>query len=165
MAQGSATVLSNESGDIITSSGTSFSSPIMAGMIACLWQVFPEKTNQEIKQLLFESASKFAMPSDQFGYGIPDFALAITNGLALQEFKVNDFMIYPNPTNDILFFSFPKDFKQGTLFIYTVFGQKVVEQKISSQFTTLSLKTLNQGMYVYKIESNGYYKTGKIIKH
>jgi subtilisin family serine protease len=164
MAQGSATVLSNESGDIVTSSGTSFSSPIMAGMIACLWQAFPEKTNQEIKQLLFESSDKFAMPNYQFGYGIPDFALAITNGLALHQFEENDFKIYPNPTNDTLFISFPKDFNQGTLFIYTIFGQKVLEQKISSQVTTLSLKALNQGMYVYKLESNGYSKTGKIIK-
>jgi subtilisin family serine protease len=165
MAQGSATVLSNESGDIVTSSGTSFSCPIMTGMIACLWQAFPEKTNQEIKQLLFESADKFATPNDQFGYGIPDFSVAITNGLALHQFEENNFKIYPNPTNDTLFLSFPKDFNQGTIFIYTIFGQKVLEQKISNQVTTLSLKTLNQGMYVYKLESNGYFKTGKIIKH
>jgi subtilisin family serine protease len=165
MAQGSTTVLSNESGDIVTSSGTSFSCPIMTGMIACLWQAFPEKTNQEIKQLLFESADKFATPNDQFGYGIPDFSVAITNGLALHQFEENNFKIYPNPTNDTLFLSFPKDFNQGTIFIYTIFGQKVLEQKISNQVTTLSLKTLNQGMYVYKLESNGYFKTGKIIKH
>jgi hypothetical protein len=137
----------------------------MTGMIACLWQAFPEKTNQEIKQLLFESADKFATPNDQFGYGIPDFSVAITNGLALHQFEENNFKIYPNPTNDTLFLSFPKDFNQGTIFIYTIFGQKVLEQKISNQVTTLSLKTLNQGMYVYKLESNGYFKTGKIIKH
>jgi subtilisin family serine protease len=165
MAQGYATVLSNESGDIVTSSGTSFSSPIMTGMIACLWQAFPEKTNQEIKQLLFESADKFATPNYQFGYGIPDFALAITNGLVLEQFNEGDFKIYPNPTNDILSISFPKKFNQGTLSIYTVFGQKVLEQNISNQFTTTSLQKLNQGMYLYKLESNGYSKTGKIIKH
>ncbi|MDR0368540.1 MAG: S8 family serine peptidase, partial [Bacteroidales bacterium] len=28
--------------------GTSFSSPILAGMVACLWQIFPEKSNYEI---------------------------------------------------------------------------------------------------------------------
>jgi hypothetical protein len=165
MAQGYATVLSNESGDIVTSSGTSFSSPIMTGMIACLWQAFPEKTNQEIKQLLFESADKFATPNYQFGYGIPDFALAITNGLVLEQFDGGDFKIYPNPTNDILSISFPKNFNQGTLFIYTIFGQKVLEQKISSQLTTTSLQKLNHGMYLYKLESDGYSKTGKIIKY
>lgn len=165
MAQGYATVLSNESGNIVTSSGTSFSSPIIAGMIACLWQAFPEKTNQEIKQLLYESADKFATPNYQFGYGIPDFALAISNGLVVEQFNGGDFKMYPNPTNDILSISFPENFNQGTLFIYSILGQKLVEQKISNQFTTLSLKTLNQGMYVYKIEAKGYYKTGKIIKH
>jgi subtilisin family serine protease len=35
-------VVSDPAGNIVTANGTSFSSPIMAGMV-CLWQAFPQK--------------------------------------------------------------------------------------------------------------------------
>ncbi|MNE06684.1 Serine protease AprX [compost metagenome] len=165
MAQGQTVFLSNEVGAIGTSSGTSFSSPIMAGMIACLWQAFPSKTNQEIKQLILESSDRFAIPDNQFGYGIPDFALAVTNVLSQEQFSQNDFQIYPNPTQDFLSISFPENFKRGTLTIFTILGQKVLEKAVSSQSSGISLKALSQGMYLYKLESQAFSKTGKIIKH
>jgi hypothetical protein len=43
-------------------------------------------------------------------------------------------------------------------------GQKVLEKNISNQSPTISLKTLSNGMYFYKIESNGVIKNGKIVK-
>lgn len=165
MAQGQTVFLSNELGAIGTSSGTSFSSPIMAGMIACLWQAFPSKTNQEIKQLILESADRFATPDNQFGYGIPDFALAVTKELTRQQFSEADFQIYPNPTPDALSISFPENFKEGTFTVFTILGQKVLEKAVSRQLPTISLKTLSQGMYLYKLDSKGFSKTGKIIRN
>lgn len=165
MAQGQTVFLSNELGAIGTSSGTSFSSPIMAGMIACLWQAFPSKTNQEIKQLILESADRFATPDNQFGYGIPDFALAVTKELTRQQFSEADFQIYPNPTQDALSISFPENFKGGTFTVFTILGQKVLEKAVSRQLPTISLKTLSQGMYLYKLDSKGFSKTGKIIRN
>lgn len=165
MAQGQTVFLSNEVGAIGTSSGTSFSSPIMAGMIACLWQAFPSKTNQEIKQLILESSDRFVIPDNQFGYGIPDFALAVTNGLSQEQFSQNDFQIFPNPTQDFLSISFPENFKSGKLTIFTILGQKILEKVVSSQSSGISLKALSQGMYLYKLESQAFSKSGKIIKH
>lgn len=54
-------------------SGTSFSSPITAGLAACLWQAFPDATNMEIIQAIEQSASQHDSPDDFIGYGIPDF--------------------------------------------------------------------------------------------
>lgn len=72
-AQGQATSLINTSGSVVTANGTSFSSPVLAGVVACLWQAFPDKTNAEITQLIKESAHLFPSFTNQEGYGIPNF--------------------------------------------------------------------------------------------
>ena len=76
MAQGQSTVLSDEDGNVVTSNGTSFSGPIIAGMTACLWQAFPNKTNQQIKEMILASSDRYKAPTNQYGYGIPDFKKA-----------------------------------------------------------------------------------------
>lgn len=76
VAQAMASVIANSSGGIGTSNGTSFSSPITAGMVACLWQAAPTKTNMEIIKAIKESASLYTTPNNQYGYGIPDFCKA-----------------------------------------------------------------------------------------
>ena len=57
-------------------SGTSFASPILAGLAACLWQAFPEKSNEEIVEAIKGSASQVDTPDVELGYGIPDFGKA-----------------------------------------------------------------------------------------
>ncbi|PIF62177.1 MULTISPECIES: S8 family serine peptidase [unclassified Flavobacterium] len=164
MAQGQAAIVSDAAGNIVTANGTSFSSPIMAGMIACLWQAFPQKTNREIRELVLKSADKFSTPNNQYGFGIPDFALALNNQLALESFSKDDFILYPNPASDTVSVSLPAKFDMGTVFIYSILGQKVLEQEITPQASIISLKSLNEGVYLYKMESDGFSKTGKIIK-
>ncbi|MFV8346611.1 S8 family serine peptidase [Flavobacterium sp. ZB4P13] len=164
MAQGQAPIVSDAAGNIVTANGTSFSSPIMAGMIACLWQAFPQKTNQEIRDLVLKSADKFSAPNNQYGFGIPDFALAVSNQLALESFSKDDFMLYPNPASDTVSVSLPAKLDRGTVFIYSILGQKILEQKITPQTSIISLKSLHEGVYLYKMESDGFSKTGKLIK-
>jgi subtilisin family serine protease len=57
--------------------GTSFSCPNMAGLVACLWQVYPEFTNMQIMDVIQQSADRYANPDFRFGYGIPDFKKAV----------------------------------------------------------------------------------------
>jgi subtilisin family serine protease len=162
MAQGVSTVLSNQFGAIVTANGTSFSGPVMAGMIASFWQAFPTKTNKEIKALIIQSANRFTAPTAQYGYGIPNFSVALT--LSVKDLAKNYFMIYPNPTSDYISVRFPESFNKGTVVFYTILGQKVLEREVSSPVDTFSLKSLNNGIYIYKIESDTFSKTGKIIK-
>jgi subtilisin family serine protease len=164
MAQGQAAILSNELGDIITANGTSFSSPIMAGMVACLWQAFPTKTNQEIRQLIIQSGDKFASPNNQYGYGIPNFSSALSNGLFVNEFSKNYFTAYPNPTTNFVTLTFPDSFNKGKVVFYTILGQKVLEKNVIGQMDNISLESLSKGTYFYQIESDVFSKNGKIIK-
>jgi serine protease AprX len=70
------TVVSSNSGNVITSSGTSFATPILAGMVACLWQGNPTKTNMQVITAIKQSATQYLAPDSLMGYGIPDFCLA-----------------------------------------------------------------------------------------
>ena len=167
MAQGQTDVLSDPSGNIVTGNGTSFACPITSGMIACLWQALPNKTCQEIKQLVIQASDNYSpivKSRPQFGYGIPDFNLALSNGLSVGEFLNNDIKVYPNPTNDIISFSTSGTSGDKKIYIYSLTGQKIVEQNMSKSLETISLKSVVPGVYFYKIESNGISQTGKIIK-
>jgi subtilisin family serine protease len=164
MAQGVLSVLSDQAGNIIRANGTSFSSPIMAGMVACLWQAFPNKTNKEIRQLIIESADRFMAPDNQYGYGIPDFSLAVNKGLFVEDFSKDYFVAYPNPTTNLVSVSFPESFNKGRIVFYNVLGKKVLERTINGMSDTFSLKSLSNGLYFYKIEGETFSKSGKIIK-
>jgi len=168
MAQGQTVFLSDPAGNIVTASGTSFSCPITSGMVACLWQALPGKNAQQIKQLIQQSSDNLAEPAvksrPQYGYGIPDFNLALANGLSVTDFSKTDFVVYPNPTYDSISFTLPNDSDIKKIAIYTILGQKVLEKNISNQSATISLESLTSGTYFYKIESNTFSKSGKIIK-
>lgn len=59
-------------GNLRHANGTSFSSPIMCGMVACLWQACPELTAKEIIELVRRSGDRAVFPDNIYGYGIPD---------------------------------------------------------------------------------------------
>ncbi len=71
-----AVVASSVTGEPAYLNGTSFSNPNMCGLVACLWQAFPEFNNMEIINALQKSASKYSNPDYRFGYGIPNMRLA-----------------------------------------------------------------------------------------
>jgi len=51
-AVGRNTYISTPVGIITMADGTSFSSPMLSGMVTCLWQAFPEKSNYEIMEAI-----------------------------------------------------------------------------------------------------------------
>lgn len=60
----------------ITGSGTSFSNPNINGLIACLWQAFPQYNNMTILDAVYKSADRYSNPDNVYGYGIPDMKAA-----------------------------------------------------------------------------------------
>lgn len=101
---GQATVLANTAGNASSGNGTSFSNPLACGLIACLWQAYPEFTNMEIINAVQKSSSTYTSPNDSLGYGIPNFRKAYEY-LAAERLKKNQdailgsnwIKIYPVP--------------------------------------------------------------------
>ena len=59
-------------GNLTKANGTSFASPIMCGMVACLWQACPTLTAKEVIELVRRSGDRVACPDNIYGYGVPD---------------------------------------------------------------------------------------------
>ena len=84
MAFGSPTCVITGRGSIINDNGTSFSSPLVAGMVACLWQALPGKTAKQIIKLVKLAGDNQQHPDHVFGYGVPDFWKAYQTGKAIK---------------------------------------------------------------------------------
>lgn len=74
---GSAVTVVGEDGLLINKSGTSFSSPIMAGIVACLWQAYPTLTNRELLNVVRRASDRYDTPDPRYGYGIPNWEKAM----------------------------------------------------------------------------------------
>ena len=58
-------------------SGSSYASPIVCGLVACLWQAYPQLTNKEILDIIKKSADRYNSPELPYGWGIPDMKKAM----------------------------------------------------------------------------------------
>lgn len=72
MAMGEKSAIFDTSGLVASANGTSFSTPILCGMAACLCQAFPNERPQTIIRAIQQSANNYATPDNIFGYGIPN---------------------------------------------------------------------------------------------
>lgn len=72
MAIGSGTDVICSNGNQGHANGTSFSTPILCGLAACLWQACPSLTAKELIDLIRRSGDRKDFPDNIYGYGIPD---------------------------------------------------------------------------------------------
>jgi len=83
-------------------------------------------------------------------------------------FSVNDFTtttniyVYPNPVNDILYFSSNSKIEKVT--ISNILGQQI-SANLNSDKTSLDMSNLAQGNYFVKVTIEGVSKTIKVIKN
>lgn len=164
-AQGSGVYIVNSSGNIATSSGTSFSSPVITGVVTCLWQAFPNKTNVEIVQMVKESAHLYANPTAHEGYGIPNFE-TVFNLLRLEEpEEILEVVAYPNPAITELKFKFPNQVTAMELVIFDILGKRLSAENITKLNPATDISNLAQGLYFVQLKFDNKIKTIKIIKN
>lgn len=100
VAQGRAAAVVNQDGGVSRSNGTSFSSPITCGLVACLRQAHPNAPVDNVLEAIRASASLYTAPNDSMGYGIPDFWLAHLILRSSDPSGENSALLYPNPAAD-----------------------------------------------------------------
>lgn len=164
VAQGQAAYVVNEFDAIVTNNGTSFSSPITAGGVTSLWQALPNATNVDIMNYVRQSASQYLTPDNDYGYGIPDLAMALSIGLTVQDNKTNNFKIFPNPVNNTLYVKSYIENEQMTLSIYNVLGKTILQKELEQSVTAIDMSTIASGLYMITLTSKTSSNTFKIIK-
>lgn len=148
MARGASAMLINEgSGTIDAGNGTSFSSPIIAGSIACLRQVHPKVSVDELFNALRESGTQFQNPNEFMGYGIPDLCYAHLLLTRLE--ATRSIQVYPNPASESITVISNSDDKEMQLL--DAFGKLVWSASNQSLITTIPTENLADGTYILKI--------------
>ena len=168
---GTATAYINTAGSRSSGNGTSYSSPVIAGMMACFLQYakanFSNLTIPKILESVFKSGSIYTNPTAQLGYGIPDFQKAASNLLTLDltENKAdNNFMVVYRPEASSLELNICEPTTQRcSLKIYSVAGVLVCQNDIDSQNFTVSVKGLSAGAYIVNVSSAKFNESQKII--
>ena len=164
MAQGLSSAISATDGSITTANGTSFSSPITAGLVACLWQALPDKTNAELLQIIKQSSDRYSNPNVQYGYGIPDFWKAAQTDLGIKIADEKLFLLYPNTAKNVVNISAPTSFKTISVTVYNSLGQVVLYNDIEVGQSQFSMENVSSGIYNYKLQSGKILQSGKLIK-
>jgi len=153
------------------SSGTSFSSPVLAGMGACLLQANPYSNVKQVKMAIEQSASIFNKPDSMIGYGIPDFEkadkylkLITTSNIYVKA----AWAVSPNPFTDHIFIQniFPVNSSNCLIRIYSLTGVCLWQSNINSSGTILlaGLQGLPEGFLILSILCGGKEEHFKMIK-
>jgi len=140
-------------------SGTSFASPVNAGMMACLCQADPGLTQSQLQLAIEKSASQYAHPDSLLGYGIPDYAKAMVLANVGIKKKVS-FRVYPNPFKDSFTISFDSNLSGNIgINLFSITGDLILKtQKLISAGAGNTIRIgdtdrLAPGMYILKISS------------
>ncbi len=157
---------------VFAGNGTSFSSPLIAGLVACLWQCNPNATAQQVIQALIQSSSQFSNPDTLLGYGIPDLPVAcqILSALTIQETSVHHpLVVYANPFQSHLEFVYhPQQSGKLTIEISSVDGRLLWWQNTvttAGQPLRFSLAfPFSRGLYFLTLRNSKQTVVQKVIK-
>ncbi len=165
-AMGSGVVEGDPSGAIGVGSGTSFASPILAGMVAGFWQAHPYLSNFQVIDALKQSASQYTKPDNRLGYGIPNFVRAAAwVGQAIG----GGMRLFPNPSSgtESVRVELPADFDPTSQFqarLTDLRGASLWSGTLTGRSFILPLTNLPAGLYVLRLEgSKGKFAT-KVLR-
>jgi len=168
MAMGSSVSVVTSSGKIIQSNGTSFSTPILAGLAACLWEALPELDSFAMLHLLRETANRFQNPDSLMGYGIADVYKAYLRqqtGVRPLFSSSDPVYIAINPVDNRLYINLinTEYYKTCTLNVYSTLGNRILI--VSGLSGSIDISTIPKGIYIacLKIGDNNWVR--KFVKY
>ena len=168
MAPGSFVYLAGSSGPsyYFAGNGTSYSTPLVAGLAAQLLSANPKLTNMQIRAALRNTASNSQSPNREIGWGLVDGQAAynyITTGIDSQYLKSFHLMQnYPNPFNGgtYIYYNLIEN-SNVSLEIYSIDGRMIDRydlgyKQIGESNFHLRMNNLASGIYLYRlVHANG----------
>lgn len=168
-ALGRRVVAAKYDGTLQTINGTSFSCPITAGLAACLWQAYPDRSNMEIIKAIEQSAHVYHDPDDQLGYGVPNFKLAYDILSLNPEMTNQDYIgLFPNPVENELNLSFVEDSRKPyQIIISDMSGRVWLKSSLTSTSTVakINVEDLAPGVYQVFVQQGKEKFRNKFVKY
>jgi serine protease AprX len=173
VAQGGQAVIANvfTNEDITTSNGTSFSAPIVTGLVAGFWQAHPSLTALQVINHIKNSGNRASSPDNTVGWGIPGFVKAhiLAGARPILSYPF-DLVVFPNPSdNNQLFIEFLESNAVGPAKIRLVNskGQIVIEDSVFFDLThqqyNMALRGIAHGIYSFQLEMGGKKISRKVV--
>ena len=161
VAMGLSAAVIPPSGSVSTASGTSFSSPILCGMVAGYWQANPTLTAIQVMENVRKSGSQASKPDKILGYGIPNLFKA----LATQEEISLFYKVYPNPTKAEITVEL-NDFtgKNYEATLMDMAGRIYKNEMIKNRVQTISVEKMPLGIYFLRVGNEEKSGVLKLIK-
>jgi subtilisin family serine protease len=168
-ALGQGTQIVGWDGFITSGKGTSYASPLIAGLAAGVWQAYPELNNIELIELIKKGSTQYYNPDTLMGFGIPDFKTIQSEITSLDDDLVEKgYKVYPNPVKNYRLFVEITDPVLSTRDIEieifdlngtSVFYYKAKRIKVGERFE-LNLQQLSTGIYLLHLNAGN--DSGKV---
>ncbi|MBO9639535.1 MAG: S8 family serine peptidase [Siphonobacter aquaeclarae] len=167
-AMGYGTVITNPAnGQVSGGAGTSFASPLLAGMATSFWQAYPYLTNMEVIALLKRSATQAGNPDALLGYGVPNFLKAAE---ATRSYRQGSIRIIPNPTrggqNPSVEIPFNEQNRSYQVNLLDTQGRIFWEGQVTGRHAELPVGSLPlpAGLYVLQFQRDGESHSARWMK-
>jgi serine protease AprX len=172
---GQGTTIASLFNTAVSGNGTSFSNPNIAGLIACLWQAFPQFNNMEILDAVYKSSDKYNNPDNRYGFGIPDMKKAYQ----LLTYKARElkygkgFWLIANPTpfqNTLNVIFRAAENGNSDLRLMDAAGRTMERKNITVadgnqyEINFTALPSLAKGVYFIQYRSQNFNRTIKVLK-
>ena len=148
--------------------GTSFATPVITGLAACLYQAFPDYSPSEIKQAILQSAHFYTDGtafSDTVGYGIPNFYIAykmLEQTLSVRQIQAdNTLYTYPNPVKNICTCVLPHN---GMVSVTDMGGRLISNSYQTEGIYNIDMHTWANGMYIIRLQYDHFVLESKVLK-
>lgn len=154
-------------------SGTSMSSPFVAGVVALMLEANPYLTPDQVKSILKETAFHDqyteATSPVRYGAGKVDAYQAILRALnydGVEQHSVSDSRcrVYPNPVENKAFVVIEGDESSYDAQLFDMSGRLLQVQQMSSGVNTLDMQACASGCYFLRVNDGKTVITRKVIK-
>ena len=155
VALGDGVMTVGEGGYLQIGSGTSYACPIMAGMMACLWQRYRVLNPRQLCDSVRAWGHLAVWPTDRCGYGIPDFSRATAGMLSInQESAVMRMRVYPNPATDYVVVETGEESQGGVLTVSDAKGRNLTTHAVEGGICRINTAQWPKGVYFLTFISN-----------
>ena len=167
MAMGQDTYVADGYGDYYNGSGTSFATPVMAGAVTCLRQYNPYISVDEFCEIVRQCGNHANNPDVRYGYGIPDFSMAM-DALHVEDHTLQAdeiINVYPNPANGDVRIAL-KEGHNAEVNVYDLMGRHLFNYEFNGlNHTSFEnfLNTLESGVYFINATSDSGTQTIKLV--
>jgi serine protease AprX len=173
VARGGSAIIANlfSNNGITSGNGTSFSAPIITGLVAGYWQAHPGLTALQVINNLKNTASNKENPNNLIGWGIPSFIKAhiLAGGKPVLSFPF-EIKIYPNPASgNEISIELIESSSSGPaeIALFDAQGKKVFQTSIrfelDKEISIVPLRGIASGVYLLNMEMGGKKFSRKIL--